>query len=179
MKPKKPEILELPAAVTPADINKFKEETDKLKKEWEELDESAGYQQKQKENKIETIVPQIIAKAESNKPKKHYLLQTLGAAALFVAGSFAGIMVKSYENELRQCGSNTLTRITNAAYAIAGKTPEYKPQEIQTKGFAEQLECLETALPKDELASFQKDLEVLLEKYSRANENTIKYEGGN
>ena len=120
-----PEVTELPAAVTLADINKLKEETKELKKEWEDLGESPVYQKdKQEEQKVETIVPQIIAKAESNKPKKHYLLQALGAATLFAAGSFAGIMIKSYENELRQCGNNTWARITNAAYAIAGKTPE-------------------------------------------------------
>lgn len=172
-----PEVTELPAAVTLADINKLKEETKELKKEWEDLGENPVYQKdKQEEQKVETIVPQIIAKAES---KKHYLLQTLGAAALFAAGSFAGIMVKSYETELRQCGSNTLTRITNAAYAIAGKTPECRPQEMQTKGLAEQLEYLSDTLPQDKFANLNADLEVVLEKYSRANNNTIKFDGGN
>ena len=50
---------------------------------------------------------------------------------------------------------------------------------MQTKGLAEQLEYLSDTLPQDKFANLNADLEVVLEKYSRANNNTIKFDGGN
>ena len=152
------------------DINKFKEETDKLKDEWNEIEKDQVYQEKLEVKKT-PLVP--------GKQKKPYLLYALGAATFFAAGILAGIGLKSSEPELRQYKSNALARVTNAFYAIKGETPNSTPQEMQTKGLAEQLEHLSDTLPKDEFANLNADLEVVLEKYSRANNNTIKFEGGN